>query len=112
MKKLLKNTDPNTPDVLFVFEDEQTGQMISNPLWNPEMTSYASPERYGFKVWDTGGGCTAHAQEFLLDDKVVTMLLTDGNLCHIEDTSEMATVGLYNECCEELDGGLYWEVSR
>jgi hypothetical protein len=67
MKKLLKNTDPNTPEVLFVFEDEQTGQMISNPLWNPEMTSYASPERYGFKVWDTGGGCTAHGQEFLLD---------------------------------------------
>jgi len=112
MKELLKNTDPHTKEVLYVFEDEQTGQMISNPLWNPEMTSHASPERYGFKVWDTGGGCTAHGQEFLLDGQPVVMLLTDGNLCHIDQDSTMATVGIYNDGCEEFGDGLYWEVTR
>ena len=112
MKELIKNTDPHTKEVLYVFEDEETGQMISNPLWIPEMTSYVSPERYGFKIWDTGGGCTAHGQYFLLDGKRVIMLLTDGNLCHIEDDSEMATVGLYDEEMEELPGQIYWEVTR
>ena len=112
MKNLLKNTNPNTPEVLYVFEDEQPGQLISNPLWNPEMTQPVNPERYGFKIWDTGGGCTAHGQEFLLDGQKVTMLLTDGNLFHIQEDSTMATVGIYNECCEEFGDGLYWEVTR
>ena len=112
MKELFKNTDPHTKEVLYVFEDEESGQMISNPLWIPEMTSYASPEYYGFKIWDTGGGCTAHGQEFMLDGKKVIMLLTDGNLCHIQDDSEMATVGLYDEEMEELPGEIYWEVTR
>jgi len=112
MKELVKNTDPHTKEVLYVFEDEESGQWISNPLWIPEMTAYVSPERYGFKIWDTGGGCTAHGQEFMLDGKKVIMLLTDGNLCHIEDDSEMATVGLYDEEMEELPGQIYWEVTR
>jgi hypothetical protein len=108
MKKLFKSTDAQT----FVFEDEQSGQLISNPLWNPEMTSYADPERYGFKVWDTGGGCTAHGQEFDLDGKKVVMLLTDGNLHHIDSETVVATAGLYDENTEELPGELYWEVTR
>ena len=111
MKKLLKNTNPHTKEVLYVFEDEQTGQMISNPLWNPEMTSYASPERYGFKVWDTGGGCTAHGQEFLLDGQSVILLLTDGEMSHVTDKSESVLIGLYggNDHSEEMG---FWEVTR
>lgn len=112
MKELIKNTDPNTKEVLYVFEDEESGQLISNPLWIPEMTSHASPERYGFEVWSTGGGCTAHGQEFMLDGKKVIMLLTDGNLCHVEDESEFATVCILDEEWVQLDGEIYWEVSR
>ena len=112
MNKLFKNTDPHTKEVLYVFEDEKTGQMISNPLWNPEMTAHADPKRYGFEVWDTGGGCTANGQEFLLDGETVVMLLTDGNLHHVEDDTLIATVGLYDQNVEELPGKLYWEVTR
>lgn len=111
MKQLIKNTDPQTKEVLFVFEDQESGQMISNPLWNPEMTEHANPERYGFQVWNTGGGCTAHGQEFLLDGEVVTMLVTD-DLYHIEDDTEKALVGILNKEWEEIPNLLCWEVSR
>jgi hypothetical protein len=112
MKELIKNTDPHTKEVLYVFEDEKTGQMISNPLWNPEMTEHVSPERYGFYISGTGGGCTAHCQYFLLDGKKVVMLITNGDLCHIDEDSVMGTVGLFDEEWDELPGQLYWEVTR
>ena len=110
MKELTKNTNPHTSEVPFVFEHD--GMVIDNPLWNSNMTGHVNPEHYGFKVWDTGGGCTAHGQEFMLDGKPVIMLLTDGNLHHIDDDTLSATVGLYDESMEELPGELYWEVTR
>jgi hypothetical protein len=55
---------------------------------------------------------TAHGQEFLLDGEAVVMLLTDGNLHHVEDDTLIATVGLYDQNVEELPGKLYWEVTR
>ena len=112
MKELIKNTDPDTKEVLYVFEDEESGQLISNPLWNPEMTSHAKPERYGFQVWSTGGGNTAHGQEFMLDGKKVIMLLTDGDLNFVEDDTPMATVGILDDQWDELPEQPYWEVSR
>jgi hypothetical protein len=108
MKKLFKSTDAQT----FVFEDEQSGQLISNPLWNPEMTSYADPERYGFEVWDTGGGCTAHGQEFDLDGKKVIMLLTDQDSACIKPNTAVGVAGLYDEDGNEFDKPVYWEVTR
>lgn len=112
MKELTKNTDPHTPEVPFVFEDEQTGQLISNPLWNPEMTEPVSPERYGFKIWNTGGGCTAHGQDFILDGQVVTMLITDGDLYHVEDDTKTALVGILNKEWEDIPDLPCWEVTR
>ena len=112
MKSLIKNTDPNTPEVPFVFEDEQTGQLISNPLWNPEMSSYADPKRYGFEVWDTGGGCTAHGQEFDLDGKKVIVLLTDEGSELIKPDTTVGVLGLYDEDGNEFDKTTYWEVTR
>jgi hypothetical protein len=110
MNKLFKNTNPETLNALYVFE--HNGMVIDNPLWNSEMTSHVNPEYYGFKIWDTGGGCTAHGQEFLLDGETVVMLLTDGNLHHVDDDTLIATVGLYDQNVEELPGKLYWEVTR
>jgi len=59
-------------------------------------------EDYGFEVWSTGGGCTAHVQEFLFDGKKVLMLLTNDNLSHVEIDSPLITGGLFdadmNEC--------------
>jgi hypothetical protein len=108
MKKLYKSTDSAS----FVFEDEQTGQLISNPLWNPEMTSHADPKRYGFEVWDTGGGCTAHCQEFDLDGKKVVMLLTDQDSACIKPNTAVGVAGLYDEDGNEFDNPVYWEVTR
>jgi hypothetical protein len=54
----------------------------------------------------------ANGQEFLLDGETVVMLLTDGNLHHVEDDTLVATVGLYDQNVEELPGKLYWEVTR
>jgi hypothetical protein len=38
MNKLFKNTNPHTPEVLYVFEHD--GMVIDNPLWNSEMTAH------------------------------------------------------------------------
>jgi hypothetical protein len=112
MKKLYKSTDSAS----FVFEDEQTGQLISNPLWNPEMTSHADPKRYGFEVWDTGGGCTAHGQEFDLDGKKVVMLLTDqGSACTTSIAKRwLVRLVLYDESTATSFpvNPVYWEVTR
>jgi len=39
------------------------------------------PTRYGFKVWQTGGGCTAWRQEFSLDGAPVYMRKQPANSC-------------------------------
>jgi hypothetical protein len=110
MNKLFKNTNPHTPEVLYVFE--HNGMVIDNPLWNPEMTAHSDPKRYGFEVWDTGGGCTAHAQEFDLDGKKVVMLLTDQDSACIKPDTAVGVAGLYDEDGNEFDKPVYWEVTR
>jgi hypothetical protein len=54
-------------------------------------------EDYGFEIWSTGGGCTAHVQKFMMDGKPVLMLLTDDNLCHVDIESKLITGGLFDE---------------
>ena len=58
-------------------------------------------EDYGFEVWSTGGGCTAHVQQFLLDGKTILMLLTDDNLYHVDIESKLITGGLFDENMDE-----------
>jgi hypothetical protein len=59
-------------------------------------------EEYGFEVWSTGGGCTAHCQKFMMDGKPIIMLLTNDNLSHVDIESKLITGGLFddemNEC--------------
>lgn len=107
MNTLEKVTDTNE-NALYAFE--HNGMMITNPLFDEDGVGSVSPEYYGFEVWGTGGGCTAHGKEFLLDGKKVVMLLTDGNLSHIETDSTYSTVGLFDEEWESL--GIDWEVNR
>jgi hypothetical protein len=54
-------------------------------------------EDYGFEIWSTGGGCTAHVQQFTMDGKTILMLLTDDNLCHVDIESKLITGGLFDE---------------
>lgn len=103
MKTLSKNTDGQ---YVFVHDDIE----IDNPIISECGRFSANPEQYGFKITSTGGGCSAHAQEFMLDGKPVLMLLTDGNLNCINDETITANIGLYDLDMEFL--GQYWEVNR
>lgn len=52
---------------------------VINPITSLCGRFAESPEKYGFHVLDTGWDCIAHAQEFLLNDKKVLMLISDIN---------------------------------
>lgn len=82
--ELEKNTDVELGHAPFGFEFEDT--FITNPIISFCGRFSESPERYGFKVLDTGWDCIAHAQEFLLDGKRVLMLINDINHLVTEKT--------------------------
>jgi hypothetical protein len=83
----------------YCFEHE--GIEIVNPIMSPDSRGQISPEYYGFTIWDTGSGCKAHCQEFIFESKTVIMLLTDGNLNHVNDETVEATGGLFNNDLDE-----------
>ena len=58
-------------------------------------------ENYGFEVWSTGGGCTAHVQQFIMDGKTILMLLTDDNLHHVDMGVKLITGGLFDDEMDE-----------
>jgi hypothetical protein len=58
-------------------------------------------EEYGFEVWSTGSGCTAHIQQFTMDGKTILMLLTNDNLCHVDIESKLITGGLFDKDMDE-----------
>ena len=111
MKQLFKNTNPDTP-ALYAFEHD--GMVIENPLWNPNMTGHVNPEFYGFKVWDTGGGCTAHGQEFTLDGETVSMMIVDYDkeVSHVDDQTLSASVEILDKDGFSIGEGVFWEVTR
>jgi hypothetical protein len=94
MKKLYKNEQGE-----YCFEFN--GVEIVNPIVSMDSRWGIQPEFYGFEVWSTGGGCTAHVQEFDLDGKTVLMLLTDGNLNHINYGTKDAEGGLFDSNMDE-----------
>jgi hypothetical protein len=66
-------------------------------------------ENYGFEVWSTGGGCTAHCQKFMMDGKPILMLLTDNNLSHVDIENKLITGGLFDEEMDECFLNLTFE---
>lgn len=95
-----------------LFGFDFNGTEITNPLIDEDgLGNPVSPEHYGFEVTQTGGGCTAHAQHFLLDGKRVLMLITDGDLNHIDKDTITATIGLYDEDMVDAISET-WEVNR
>jgi hypothetical protein len=109
LTKLEPNTNPHEPIVPLCFE--AFGSMVVNPLYDVDGTTPVNPEHYGFEIWHTGGGCTAHCREFTLEGRKVVMMLTDGNLSHIESESDQATVCVFTD--ESLEDCIsYWEISR
>lgn len=106
MKTLFKSSNPSIP-----YAFEFGGTEIENPLMSECGRFSVSPEYYGFTVWQTGGGCTAHGQTFMLDGKPVVMLLTDGDLNQVDSDTITATVGLYDENIEDAIANS-WEINR
>jgi hypothetical protein len=80
---------------------EYEGIEIINPIMSPDSRGQISPDYYGFTIWSTGSGCTAHCQEFNLEGKTVLMLLTNGNLCHVDHETEEVTGGLFDQNMDE-----------
>lgn len=106
MENLIKTDNPETP---FVFS--HNGVEIENPTLSECGRFNISPEYYGFTIWQTGGGCTAHGREFNLDGQNVIMLITNGDLCHVTDDATHFVVGLYDQDMEALDVNV-WKISR
>lgn len=107
MKTLYAIKDSAHP---YAFDFE--GIEITNPIIDEDGLGVpVSPEYYGFKVTTTGGGCTAHAQYFLLDGKKVLMLITDGDANCIDKDSISATIGIYDEDMVDPISDT-WQVSR
>ena len=73
------------------------GIEITNPTMSTCGRFPMALEDYGFEVWSTGGGCTAHVQQFTMDGKTILMLLTDDNLHHVDMGVELITGGLFDD---------------
>ena len=98
---------------------EQSGLEITGFLssentidqYHPENeASAAIPAGYGFSVIDTGGGCTAWFQKFLLNGKPVHMLITDdGGMTHKIEPKDRLMVGVYRDEDFGQDEIMVWE---
>jgi len=89
MKELFLN---NQGKYCFLFD----GVEIENPIMSSDLRFSVNPEIYGFEIWPTGGGCTAHCQQFLLNGDKVVIALTNDNLCHVEEDTKEVTGGLFD----------------
>lgn len=69
------------------------------------------PKAYGFKIIETGGGCTAWHQQFILDGRKVYILITntDGT-SHAVAPSDRVWVGVYSH--PDDDSICFWEQNN
>lgn len=96
----------------YAFVDEESGVEITGFLNSQntidqyipdQVETLAIPKGYGFDIIDTGGRCTAWHQEFLLDGKKVSMMITDvDGLSHKIEPIDRVLVGLYR--IDDADG--------
>lgn len=70
------------------------GDLIYNPLRSPDGLRDVSPEHYGFKVYGTGGGCTAYHLE-LADGRYLLLTDSGGSAVPDPDDDGSPMLGLY-----------------
>ena len=95
----------------FVFDHT----FITNPIESMCGRFDANPEEYGFKLFDTGWDCIGHAQSFILNNKVVLMLI-----CNMNKPVNKETIGAQVLLCdpnlidESLEDSIIdrWVISR
>lgn len=114
MKTLELNQDfENDFDGKYGFVFDHT--FITNPITSFCGRFPESPEKYGFKVLDTGWDCIAYAQEFILDGKKVLMLIGDSNqLVNMESTYAQVAIVDPELMDEDLEKSIIdqWTISR
>ena len=103
LKELHKNDNGK-----YVFEFN--GMEIDNPIMDIDGKTIVDPSYYGFQITSTGSGCTGNMRRFILDGKIVLMLITDGNLNHISDRTVHASISIFDESWEETIN--YYYVNR
>ena len=81
MKTLELNQDYDKEDLSGKYGFEFDHTFITNPIVSFCGRFSESPEKYGFKVLDTGWDCIGHYQEFMFNGKKVLMLIND--ICHL-----------------------------
>jgi hypothetical protein len=61
------------------------GAVIYNPCRTPDDSAFCTPERYGFEVWETGGGSVAWGLMLPNGD---CLLLTDSGGCDLPEEGD------------------------
>lgn len=88
------------------------GMLIENPTLSDCGRLIVSPEQYGFKIHETGGGCTAWVKPLEGDAFIVLTAGADGVSHELGQLGESFTIGVY-ESEDDETGTLYdAEVGR
>lgn len=111
MKALFKTQDPAHP-----YAFEFNGTEITNPIISECGRFPVSPEYYGFEFASTGGGFTAHAQDFLLDGRVVSMMIVNAETNKMVDENTItAGIEILDEDGMPVENDRqtsHWQVNR
>lgn len=98
---------------------EHRGMNIGNPIMSECGRGAVDPEEYGFEVVWTGGGCSCHAQNFMLNGESVLMVMTDGDINAVSPDSKTAMIAIYrttedNDAWDLLPENMitFYEVTR
>lgn len=114
MRNLELNQDyENDFEGKYGFEFDHT--FITNPIVSFCGRFSESPEKYGFKVLDTGWDCITYAQDFLLNGKKVLMLIGDSNhLVNMKSTYAQVAIVDPELMDEDLEKSIIdqWTISR
>ena len=109
-KIITKNDQPETDQSVPYLFESNGGQMIDNPFHNGDGFTPATLESHGFQIWPTGGGNTAHGQEFLMDGKKVILFFNDGDGNHVDDETEEVSAFIIDENWDEVIAE--WQITR
>lgn len=100
------------PASAFAFDHECMA--IHNPTRSECGRFFASPDYYGFFIYQTGGGCTAWRRDFVLEDgRPCYMLVTAGDdATHEIEPEDRVTLGVYVDGEDDYIGWVCYEIDE
>lgn len=85
------------------------GVEIEYPLMSECSRFSASPDYYGFVIFQTGGGCTAWRRDFLFNGKPVYMLITAAaDPIHEVENGQDCGMGVYDNSGPDSEAYINW----